>query len=337
VDNTYYGFLADLLIISFAESLVHDQSIPIEGSLIEDLAKLQDILLDDVPAYILTKLDDPSTEWLVIYYVPDSAKVRDKMLYASSRASLLKSLGSTSFADSLFATSKADLTPEAYNAHLKHMAAPKPLSAREQEIADIRAAERVNAPAYEGSRARTSIVGTGVGLNWTAEVENAVEELGRGEEGSIVTVSIDTGSETLVLSSASSATIDSFKSSLPASEPCYAFFAWPHNYTDPPRREILFIYSCPSSSPVKHRMVYSSGSSGVFQAAKTLLASSSSHLNARKIETSDPAELDEAYLKSELGFNATSAASEGVSAAVKAPLGDNARFAKPRGPARKRP
>lgn len=110
------------------------------------------------------------------------------MLYASTRASLLKSLGSTSFTDSLFATSKADLTPEAYNAHLKHMAAPKPLSAREQEMADIRAAERVDAPAYEGSRARTSIIGTGVGLNWTSEVESAVEGLGKGEEGGIVIV-----------------------------------------------------------------------------------------------------------------------------------------------------
>lgn len=167
--------------------------------------------------------------------------------------------------------------------------------------------------------------------------------------------SIDTtGAETLVLSSSSSVTIDSLKTSLPASEPCYAFFAWPHHYTDPPRCEIstclmmklfhcsltltlqVFIYSCPSSSPVKHRMVYSSGASSVFQAAKTLLASSSSHLNTRKIETSDPAELDEAYLKGELGFNAT-AVSKGASA-VKPPLGDGARsFAKPKGPTRKRP
>lgn len=110
------------------------------------------------------------------------------MLYASTRASFLKSLGSTVFTDSLFATSKSDLTPEAYISHLKHMAAPKPLSAREQEMADIRAAERSTAPTYEGSRARTSIVGTGVGLDWTAEVESAVEDLGKGEEDAIVVI-----------------------------------------------------------------------------------------------------------------------------------------------------
>ena len=32
-----------------------------------------------MPAYILVRLDDPPTEWLAIYYVPDSAKVRDKV------------------------------------------------------------------------------------------------------------------------------------------------------------------------------------------------------------------------------------------------------------------
>ena len=110
------------------------------------------------------------------------------MLYASSRASLLKSLGSTTFSDNLFATSKSDLTPEAYSAHRKHVAAPKPLSAREQEMADIRAAERETAPSYEGSRTRQAIVGTGVGLKWSQEVESAVEELGKEEESGLVIV-----------------------------------------------------------------------------------------------------------------------------------------------------
>lgn len=32
-----------------------------------------------MPAYVLTRLDNPPTEWLAINYVPDSAKVRDKV------------------------------------------------------------------------------------------------------------------------------------------------------------------------------------------------------------------------------------------------------------------
>jgi len=59
---------------------MHDSSVPISGSFEEDLAKLQDVdfLQDDSPAYVLAKLDS-SSDWIAISYVPDSAKVRDKV------------------------------------------------------------------------------------------------------------------------------------------------------------------------------------------------------------------------------------------------------------------
>lgn len=43
--------------------------------------KLQDVdvLQDDSPAYVLAKLDSLS-DWMAISYVPDSAKVRDKVM-----------------------------------------------------------------------------------------------------------------------------------------------------------------------------------------------------------------------------------------------------------------
>lgn len=109
------------------------------------------------------------------------------MLYASTRLSLLKSLGSTLFTDSYFATSKADLTAEAYNAHLRHASAPNPLSAREQEIADLREAEN-EAASYTGTKVRTTHIGTGVGLKWSPELEDAVIKLGAGNECSIVII-----------------------------------------------------------------------------------------------------------------------------------------------------
>jgi twinfilin-like protein len=110
------------------------------------------------------------------------------MLYASSRASLLKSLGSTLFSDSIFATSKADLTPEAYAAHRRHVAAPKPLSANEQEMADVRAAEREagGLSAYQGSRARTSHIGQTIGMPWAADMEDAVRGLSDSDDSVLV-------------------------------------------------------------------------------------------------------------------------------------------------------
>lgn len=109
------------------------------------------------------------------------------MLYAATRASLLKSLGSTLFADSIFATSKTDITGDSYAAHLRHMAAPKPLSSREQELADLRAAENTTA-SYEGSKGRANHIGTVVGLKWSSDVEDAIVELGRGDSSAVVLI-----------------------------------------------------------------------------------------------------------------------------------------------------
>ncbi|KAF9453252.1 actin depolymerizing protein [Macrolepiota fuliginosa MF-IS2] len=325
-----------LKVVIHNESLVHELSLDAAGSFEEDLAKLQDndIISDNVPAYVLAKLDPPSADWIAFSYVPDSAKVRDKMLYASSRSALLKSLGSTVFTDSIFATSKADLTAEAYQAHLRHLAAPKPLSAREQEMADVRAAESN----YEGSRARAAPLGSGVGFRWAPEVEEAITELGRGDNSAIVILTVDPQTETLLLKSSSEITVDQLRSTVPKAEPSYSLFAWPHSYSSPPRRELIFIYSCPSSSPIKHRMLYSSGSGSTLRWIKELLASTAptAQLASRKIETSEPQELTEEYIIEELGLKDSEDAEDsggGVgwkSSDVQKP------FAKPRGPPKRR-
>lgn len=103
------------------------------------------------------------------------------MLYASTRNALTKSLGSTVFTDSLFATDKTDVTPDGYAAHRRHQAAPKPLSAREQEIADIKASEREAGAGYEGSRARQNHLGNQeVGYTWVEDAREAVGALRAG-------------------------------------------------------------------------------------------------------------------------------------------------------------
>ncbi|KAJ7179058.1 hypothetical protein C8R46DRAFT_1173504 [Mycena filopes] len=284
------------------ESLVHDLSVPARGSLQEDLLQLQEsdqIIQEDTPAYLLTKLDDPPAEWLVIYYVPDTATVRSKMLYASSRASLLKSLGSTLFSDSIFAT--------------------------EREMVDVRAAERQagGLSAYQGSRARTTHIGQTIGMPWSKDLEDAVKSLAESDDSALVIATIDLASETLVLQSSSptvAADVGSFS----------------------PRWRMLrvlcletrvFIYSCPSSCPVKHRMVYASGFTAAFLAAKELAP-----FHARKIETSTPSEIDEAYLRSELDIPSSSGQGtpgSGTSTPGGANDDEKKPFARPRGPKRR--
>ncbi|THH05760.1 hypothetical protein EW145_g4563 [Phellinidium pouzarii] len=318
------------------ESLVPNGSVDAESATMEeDLLKLQDLLENDVPAYVLARLDGQNAGWLAITYVPDTANVRRKMLYASTRASLTKSLGSANFTDALFATSKGDLTAESYATHKAHTNAPQPLSARERQIADERAADRRSAGTYEGSSARRNHVGKAVGLKWSDEAEDAVKALGEGKDDTLVLLAIDPTTETLTLSSTAKCAVDKIAASLPKSEPSYAFFAWSHEHGSSPRRDVVFIYTCPSSSPIKNRMMFASGAAAVNFTAKALLKETSASYADRKIETSELSELTEKYLLSQLGLDKT-IEKDTDGGAVGKVGGEGRAFARPKGPGRKR-
>jgi twinfilin-like protein len=318
------------------ETLVSVASLPVVKSLHEDLVQLQEYLEDKEPCYVLARLDDPPSEWLAISYVPDYANVRNKTLYASTRSSLTKSLGSTVFTDSLFATCKADLTPEAYEAHKRHQAAPKPLSAREQEMENIKAAEREAGNSYEGSNARKNHVGQRVGLSWSSEAEDAVKGLGSRKDSRIVILKIEPSTELLELVSFADATVDDLSSSIPSDEPSYVFYAWTNPYSQA-GGDVVFIYSCPTASPVRYRMLYSSAAVSTYLAAKDFLADTGSifPLATKRTETSDPAELDEAFLKAGLSYDGPAGAIVNSNGARQDDLAKPS-FAKPKGPARRR-
>lgn len=77
-------------------------------------------------------------------------------------------------------------------------------------------------------------------------------------------------------------------------------------------------------------MLYSSGSSSVYQTAKSLLPSLL--LAPRKVETSDPLELDASFLRAELG---QSKETSRVGTPNNAGL-HGAAFARPKGPPKRR-
>lgn len=71
---------------------------------------IEEYLDTTTPAYIFVRLDEKNStneyKWLFLCYVPDHAKVRDKMLYASTRATLTRELGDYRFVDSIYGTEK---------------------------------------------------------------------------------------------------------------------------------------------------------------------------------------------------------------------------------------
>ncbi|VDB83083.1 unnamed protein product [Peniophora sp. CBMAI 1063] len=303
------------------EQLVPDGLHAAQGSLSDDLSALDTLLEDAVPAYVLARLDD-AAGWLLIDYVPEGSRIRDKMLYASTRGALTRALPSPP-ADTLYATTRQDISATGYAAHLTHLKAPKPLSAREKEMEEVKAAERAAGLNTRPTPSPGAFGGSGVGLQWDDALQEAVKALGEADAEGVVTASIEAGSEKLVYVEAADISADELKSKISTTDPSFAFF----NYTGGSQPQVVFIYACPSSSPIKHRMLYSAGAASVFSTAKSLLPTG--RLAPRKLETSDPTELGSKFFKDELGSASESTSRTGT------PGAGSGGFARPRGPARR--
>lgn len=91
------------------------------GTFEEDLTQLDEVLKDNVAAYILLRrYETGDAPFVAVIYVPDTANVRQKMLFASTRNTLLRELGTEKFRESIFATTKDELTAEGFQKHEAH-------------------------------------------------------------------------------------------------------------------------------------------------------------------------------------------------------------------------
>lgn len=110
-------------------------------------ALLRPVLTDTDPLYILLKRYDAVPKLTAVTYVPDTAKVRQKMLFASTRLTLVRELGREHFRETIFATTRDELTPEGFLKHDKHEQLEAPLTEEERSLQGVK-----NAEAEEGSR-----------------------------------------------------------------------------------------------------------------------------------------------------------------------------------------
>jgi len=77
-------------------------------------------------------------DWLLISWTPDTATIRSKMLYASTKATLKTEFGSSHIKEELHATDKKEINLNGYRQHKHAFSAPAPLTMREEELQEIR-------------------------------------------------------------------------------------------------------------------------------------------------------------------------------------------------------
>ncbi|KAJ2452178.1 Twinfilin-1 [Coemansia sp. RSA 2336] len=264
------------------ESVELTATLPQQGELLEDLAHVPAMLSSTEPSYLLIRLD--ASKWLFATYVPDAAPVRSKMLYASTKATVAKALGDSYFTEDMFGTTPSDFSPEGYRLHKAHEDSKAPLTAQELEMERIRDLES-HAAASIDSR-RSHVASAQYPLDSAAE--SALRDFSRGTIN-FVLLTIDTDKETVVAPQAASLQSHAeLAACLPQDQPSYVLY-WFDNSTT------LFIYSCPTASSVRNRMVYSTFRQGIIANAAEL------GINIQiRLELDDPREITAAWLAEEV-------------------------------------
>lgn len=169
------------------ESLVPSSSLTsTSSSFTDDLSQLQNLLKPNEAAYILLKQEHGAPDGFVaVTYVPNSAPVRQKMLFASTRLTLVRELGVERFRETIFCTEKEELTKEGWRRHEQHTKLAAPLTEEEEGLRGVKEAEAAESG---GTGGRKRVGGGGIELGLEEGLVDAIRSVGEGPEGGCVQV-----------------------------------------------------------------------------------------------------------------------------------------------------
>jgi twinfilin len=172
-----------------SETLVPVSALPSTSStFLSDLSNLSSHLKPNEALYILLRHDSSNTTssptFAAVTYVPDSAPVRQKMLFASTRLTLTRELGGENFTETLFCTVPEELSAEGWKKHEEHTKLENPLTEEERNLEGIKEAELTE---VGGTGRRGAGYGGSSGLKIKAG-DGVIEALGALGDGGFVTL-----------------------------------------------------------------------------------------------------------------------------------------------------
>jgi twinfilin-like protein len=290
VSTTQRGLVASIE----KESIVPGASITsTESSFLSDLSNLGPHITPNTALYILLRradsLSSPDKSLVAVTYVPNSAPVRQKMLFASTRLTLVRELGGEHFPESIFCTEADELTGPGWQRHEQHTASSNPLTAEEQSLQDIKDAEALES---RGTRGQSLAQGGKLAMRADGEIAGALRQLGEGagDADNLVQLRMDGATETLQLVSSARVSLGELARALDPTEPRYAFYRH-----DDAAASIVFVSTCPSAAKIRERMLYAASRGNV-----VALAQNEGGLKvAKKIEATNPDEVTEEVILDE--------------------------------------
>jgi len=232
----------------------------------KDFDLVPPVLTDNEACYILYRTEERQpTEnflWYLLCYVPDKCKVRDKMVYASTRANLKSGLGTNNFIDDIFGTNKAEFNSKGFASWKKHQEAEVPLTELEQQQN-----EDLEMGLFKGGVGTSTAYVHGIAFPVEPEVISAFKSFNGGSIN-YIQIAIDPANEKIILSKTGDYSLSEVPSQFPSNEPRFHYYRWSHSNDGDHFNSIIYCYSCPSS-PVKLRMLYSTSKANVSSVAES--------------------------------------------------------------------
>ena len=175
-------------------TIKNEKLIPVEtvssssSDFFDDLKALEPLIKDNEAAYIiLRRYQNAPDGFVAVTYVPDTANVRSKMLFAATRLTLVRELGTERFRETLFATTKQELSAEGWQKHDRSGELKAPLTEEEQTLQGVRDAE---AEASRGTTARSSHVSSGLSFPMSEDALSALKSLSNGNDNLVQLVGL---------------------------------------------------------------------------------------------------------------------------------------------------
>ncbi|XP_058486941.1 uncharacterized protein LOC131460437 isoform X3 [Solea solea] len=234
------------------------------------------LLQPQEPCYILYRLDSQNAqghEWIFIAWSPDQSPVRQKMMYAATRATLKKEFGGGHIRDELFGTVEEDVSFQGYLRHMSSCSSPAPFTAAEKELQQIKVTEdkvvwderrRTGTPTARAKvtmefgldkRAQTL---QGLAFPLQEEAKRALQQL-KQKRVNYIQLRLDVEKETIELVHTKPTETHELPYRIPTDSPRYHFFIFKHSHQGQLQEALVFIYSMPGyTCSIKERMLYSS-------------------------------------------------------------------------------
>ena len=227
-------------------------------------------------------------KWLLVFYMPDGASVRDRMIYSSSSSALRDGLGSSNFLPNTWnIRSAAECTSAHYQQDNNSVTSDEQLMTADELAA--KDAETSSHLAMSSTRV-AAIVGLPIQLE--ADAQQRLTQLAQ-QKGHSAILKLDGDTERLSIDDIGSWPIDDIPARLPTNEPRYILCNFlPPNTTAATTGDgnvYVFVYYCPDNIKPKLKMFYSTCKQVCIKLCEQLLGGSSGM--SKSLEVSERSEL----------------------------------------------